>query len=60
MLPRGRKLDNLLGFTDQVENLLRRGPPLGKLRQPTDKLEAKAASTLDRLQSRPFYALEAP
>ena len=52
MLTRARKLENLilLGFTEQVEDLLRRGPP-AYLRQLTDKLEAKAALTLERFQS---------
>ena len=61
MLTRARKLKNLilLGFTEQVEELLRRGPPT-YLRELTDKLEAKAASTLERLQSWPVYdALQA-
>ena len=44
----------LLGFTDQVEELLRRGPP-PYLRQLTDKLEAKAALTFERLRSWPAY-----
>ena len=41
MLTRARKLENLilLGMTDQVEDLLRRGPP-SYLRELTDKLEA--------------------
>ena len=55
MLTRGRKIENLiLGFTDQVEELLRRGPP-PYLRQLTDKLEAKAALTFERLRSWPAY-----
>ena len=56
LLTRGRKLENLilLGFTDQVEELLRRGPP-PYLRQLTDKLEAKAALTFERLRSWPAY-----
>ena len=56
MLTRARKLKNLilLGFTEQVEELLRRGPP-AYLRELTDKLETKAASTLERLQSWPVY-----
>ena len=61
MLTRARKLKNLilLGFTEQVEELLRKGPPT-YLRELTDKLEAKAASTLERLQSWPVYdALQA-
>ena len=48
-----------MGFTEQVEELLRKGPPT-YLRELTDKLEAKAASTLERLQSWPVYdALQA-
>ena len=61
VLTRARKLENLilLGFTEQVEDLLCRGPPT-YLRAPTDKLEAKAAATLERLQSWPdFDALQA-
>ena len=56
MLTRARKLENLilLGFTEQVEELLRRGPP-SYLRVQTDKLEAKAAATLERLQNWPVY-----
>ena len=42
MLTRARKLENLilLGMTDQVEDLLRRGPP-AYLRELTDKLESQ-------------------
>ena len=56
MLTRARKLESLLllGFTDQVEELLRKGPPT-YLRELTDKLEAKAASTLERLATWPSY-----
>ena len=56
MLTRARKLKNLilLGFTEQVEELLRRGPPI-YLWELTYKLETKAASTLERLQSWPVY-----
>ena len=56
MLTRARKLESLLllGFTDQVEELLRKGPPT-YLRDLTDKLEAKAASTLERLATWPSY-----
>ena len=56
MLTRARKLENLilLGMTDQVEDLLRRGPP-AYLRELTDKLEAKGAATLERLQNWPLY-----
>jgi hypothetical protein len=62
MLMRGRKLENLIPMelTDEVEDVLRRGPP-AYLRQLIGKLEAGAASTLDRLQSWPVYdALQAP
>ena len=38
----------------RVEELLRRGPP-SYLRALTDKLEAKAAATLERLQNWPVY-----
>ena len=46
MLTRARKLENLilLGATEQVGDLLCRGPP-SYLRDMTDKLEAKAAAT---------------
>ena len=57
MLTRARKLENLilLGMTDQVEeDLLRRGPPAYP-RELTDKLEAKGASTLERLQNWPLH-----
>ena len=56
MLTRTRKLESLilLGFTEQVEELLRRGPP-AYLRTLTDKLEAKAAATLECLQNWPVY-----
>ena len=56
MLTRARKLENfiLLGMTDQVEDLLRRGPR-AYLRELTDKLEAKGAATLERLQNWPLY-----
>ena len=52
MLTRARELENLilLDVTEQVEDLLRRGPP-SYLRALTDKLEAKAAATLERLQN---------
>ena len=54
MLTRARKLKNfiLLGFTDQVDELLC-APTY--LRELTDKLEVKAASTLERLQSWSVY-----
>jgi hypothetical protein len=50
MLSRARKLENLvlLGFTDQVESLLKRGPPANLIRV-TEQLEAKAKVTLDKL-----------
>ena len=56
MLTRARKLENLilLGMIDQVEDLLRRGPP-AYLRELTDKLETKGASMLERLQNWPLY-----
>ena len=56
MLTRARKLENLilLGFTEQVEEVFLRGPP-SYLRALTDKLEAKAAATLERLQNWPVY-----
>ena len=61
MLTRARKLKNLilLGFTEQVEELLRKGPPT-YLRELTDKLESKAASTLERLQSWPMMNCKHP
>ena len=54
MLTRARKLENLIlpRFTEQVEELLSRGPP-SYLRALTDKLEGKAAATLELLQSWP-------
>ena len=60
MLMRARKLENLtvLGMTDQVEDLLRRGPP-AYLRELTDKLETKGAATLERLQNWPLVWLSA-
>jgi hypothetical protein len=50
MLSRGRKLENLilLGFTDQVEALLKRGPPENLIRV-TEQLEAKAKVTLEKM-----------
>ena len=47
MLSRARKGQNLilLGFTDQVEDLLRRGPPT-RLTDITSTLEARAEETL--------------
>eukprot|EP00434_Breviolum_minutum_P037774 symbB.v1.2.033496.t1/scaffold4169.1/size43589/4 len=51
MLTRARKLENLilLGMTDQVEDLLRRGPP-AYLRELTDKLEAKGEASMGSAQ----------
>ena len=56
MLSRARKLENLilLGFTPQVEELLRRGPP-ENLIKVTNRLEAIAATTLESLSSWPAY-----
>ena len=47
MLSRARKLENLilLGFTDQVEELLKRGPPV-QLIKITKELEDRAKITL--------------
>ena len=52
MLSRARKLDNLilLGFTPQVEELLRRGPP-ENLIKVTNRLETTAATTLESLSA---------
>ena len=49
MLSRARKLTNLIlvGFTEQVEELLRRGPPT-RLIEVTEMLEARAQYTLAR------------
>ena len=49
MLSRARKLDNLLllGFTDQVEELLKRGPPV-RLIEITRQLEERAKITVRR------------
>ena len=49
MLSRARKLSNLLlvGFTVQVEELLRRGPPI-RLITVTEMLEKRAQNTLAR------------
>jgi hypothetical protein len=56
MLSRARKLTNmiLLGFTPQVEELLRRGPP-ANLIKVTERLEAVANSTMDLLADWPAY-----
>jgi hypothetical protein len=50
MLSRARRLQNLilLGVTEQVEELLRRGSPT-KLMEITASLEAKAEATFARL-----------
>ncbi len=52
MLSRARKLDILilLGFTPQVEELLRRGPP-ENLIKVTNRLETTAATALERLSA---------
>ena len=49
MLSRARKLANLIlvGFTEQVEDLLRRGPP-SRLIWVTELLEQRAQTTLAR------------
>ena len=52
--PQAGESHSILGMTDQVEDLLRRGPP-SYLRELTDKLEAKGAATLERLQNWPVY-----
>ena len=56
MLSRARRLDNLIliGFTEQVENLLKRGPPQ-RLIKITEELESKAGTTFEKLQQWPFY-----
>ena len=56
MLSRARKLKNmmLLGFTAQVEELLRRGPP-ENLIQVTEWLEEVANSTMALLADWPAY-----
>ena len=50
MLSRARNLKNLIliGFTEQVENLLRRGPPQ-HLAKITADLEKRAFETLERM-----------
>ena len=50
MLSRARKLTNLIliGFTEQVEDLLRRGPPQHLLTLQA-KLEKKALDTLESM-----------
>ena len=52
MLSRARRLENilLLGFSQQVEDLLRRGPP-ASLVDRIKKLELKAADTLKRYRT---------
>ena len=49
MLSRARQLTNLIlvGFTEQVEDLLRRGPPT-RLIWATERLEQRAQTTLTR------------
>ena len=56
MLSRARKLSNmiLLGFTPQVEGLLRRGPP-ANLIQVTERLEETADRTMASLKDWPAY-----
>ena len=56
MISRARRLENiiLLGFTEHVEQLLRRGPPTNLLRI-TERLEAKAARTLQALATWPEH-----
>ena len=56
MLSRARKLNNmiLLGFTAQVEELLRRGPPENLIRV-TERLEEAASSTMALLENWPAY-----
>jgi hypothetical protein len=56
MLSRARKLKNmiLLGFTAQVEELLRRGPP-ENLIQVTARLEEVANTAMDLLAHWPAY-----
>ncbi len=56
MLSRARRLDNLIliGFTEQVENLLKRGPPQ-RLIKITEELESKADATFEKWQHWPIY-----
>ena len=56
MLSRARKLENmiLIGFTPQVEDLLRRGPP-ANLIQVTERLEEVADRTMTGLKDWPAY-----
>jgi hypothetical protein len=56
MLSRARKLDNmiLVGFTTQVEELLRRGPP-ENLIKVTERLEDIANTTMAHLADWPAY-----
>ena len=51
MLSRARRLENLIlvGLTEQVENLLRRGPP-AQLIKVTGELEGRARETWERLR----------
>ena len=56
LLTRARKLQNLilLGFTELVEELLKRGPP--PLRKLTNQLEERAAATARHLKDWKAYA----
>jgi len=56
MLSRARKLENLilLGFTPQVEELLRRGPPQNLI-DVTKRLETIAATSMESLSAWPAY-----
>ena len=56
MLSRARKLTNmiLIGFTPQVEDLLRRGPP-ANLIKITERLEEAANRTMASLKAWPAY-----
>ena len=56
MLSRARKLENmiLIGFSQQVQDLLRRGPP-ANLIKVTDTLEQKADKTMTGLINWPAY-----
>lgn len=56
MLSRARKLQNmiLVGYTAQVEDLLRRGPP-SSLIKIVERLEQKAEVTMSALSDWPVY-----
>ena len=56
MLSCARRLDNLIlvGFSPQLEELLKRGP-LENLRKVTADLEAKTAATMESLSDWPEY-----